>query len=599
MTQARTILKTVYGYDHFRGQQETIIDTIIAGNNALVLMPTGAGKSLCYQIPALCRDGIGIVVSPLIALMQNQVTALTELGVRAQAMHSNLSFAELEKTRALLRKGELDLLYVSPERLVTEEFLMLLTELPLALFAIDEAHCVSQWGHDFRPEYTALSLLAEKFPQVPRIALTATADQATQNDIVKQLQLSKAARFTAGFDRPNIQYTIVSAPSPRPQLLQWIKAHHPHDSGIVYCLSRNSVDEVSAWLREEGFTALPYHAGMSAEQRAKNQDRFLKEENIIVVATIAFGMGIDKPNVRFVAHLNIPKNIESYYQETGRAGRDGLPANAWMSYQLKDVIMQRDFIDSSTAPEQQKRIEHQKLNALLGLCEAARCRRQVLLDYFGDASEPCQNCDTCLQPPETFDGTVIVQKALSCVHRTGERFGVMYVIDVLRGEDNPRIKQFHHETLSTFGIGTEFSRNEWQQFFRQCIAANLLRVNTEHYNRVEITTQGREFLKSKATIALRKVPKSTRKTREEKKGKSAVSFATEADQSLFTALREKRLEIAREHNLPPYVIFHDSTLMEFAQKKPCTIEDMRSISGVGDVKIQRYSKFFLEVIKNF
>jgi ATP-dependent DNA helicase RecQ len=597
MINAQHILKTVYGFDQFRGQQETIINTIIAGGNAFVLMPTGAGKSLCYQIPALCKEGVAVVVSPLIALMQNQVTALCELGVRAAALNSSMTYQEIDATKTLLRNGKLDLIYVAPERLVSEDFLTLLTEIKLALFAIDEAHCISQWGHDFRPEYTQLALLAEKFPDVPRIALTATADAPTQKDIIKQLKLQTARQFTAGFDRPNITYTIASTPNARQQLLKFIKEHHLGDSGIVYCLSRNSVDEVAAWLSEEGFTALPYHAGMMASVRAKNQDRFIKEENIIIVATIAFGMGIDKPNVRFVAHLNIPKNIESYYQETGRAGRDGLPADAWMSYQLKDVVMQRDFIDSSQASDAQKRLEHQKLNALLGLCEAARCRRQILLAYFGDQCESCQNCDTCLYPPETFDGTVIAQKALSCAHRTQERFGVQYLISVLLGEEDARIQQMQHDKISTFGIGKEHSRQEWQNYFRQCIAANLLRVNSEAYGCIEITPQGREFLKNKETIALRKYQKPIKQKATVKPAKQSVQLVAEYDKTLFEALRQKRLEISKQLDLPPYVIFHDTTLLELASKKPQDIAALHNISGIGAVKAERYGKFFLDVIK--
>lgn len=604
---AYDILKTIYGYDEFRGQQETVINTIISGENALVIMPTGAGKSLCYQIPALCRDGVGIVISPLIALMQNQVTALKELGVHAYAMNSSMSYQEIDHVKSLLHARKVDLLYVAPERLVSEDFLELLTKIPVALFAIDEAHCVSQWGHDFRPEYTQLTILMEKFPRVPRIALTATADKATQKDIIKQLKLEKGKHFTAGFDRPNIHYTIISQASPRVQLLKFIREQHANDSGIVYCLSRKSVDEVADWLRDEGFTALPYHAGMESTKRAKNQDRFIKEENIIMVATIAFGMGIDKPNVRFVAHLNIPKNIESYYQETGRAGRDGLPANAWMAYQLKDVVMQRDFIDKSQAPDVQKRIEHQKLNALLGLCETARCRRKILLEYFGDNSEACNYCDTCLHPPETFDGTIIAQKILSCVHRTQERFGVAYLVDVLLGESTDRIKQFRHDKLSTFGIGNDYSRQAWQQFFRQCIALNLLRVNTERFNCLEITEQGRDFLKQKPALALRNYLKSSQKSNSKTTSvkssrtadKSRPNIKNDSDQLLFEQLRKKRLELAKQCNLPPYVIFHDTTLIELANKKPSSKEAMREISGIGDVKIERYGAAFLEVIQEF
>ena len=597
MPAATEILKSIYGYNQFRGQQEAIINAVIAGEHTLVLMPTGAGKSLCYQLPALCRDGVGVVVSPLIALMQNQVTALTELGVKAAALNSSMNYQELEATKTLLRAGKLDLIYVAPERLVSEDFLKLLTEIKIALFAIDEAHCISQWGHDFRPEYTQISLLAEKFPNIPRIALTATADQATQKDIIKQLRLEQGKHFRASFDRPNIHYSIVTQANPRAQLLKFIKTEHVQDSGIVYCISRKAVEEVAACLSDEGFTALPYHAGMGANLRAQNQDRFLQEENIIMVATIAFGMGIDKSNVRFVAHLNLPKNIESYYQETGRAGRDGLPAHAWLAYQLKDVIMQRDFIVKSAAPESQKRVEQQKLNALLGFCEAAQCRRQILLNYFGDQSVACNNCDTCLQPPETIDGMVIAQKILSCVHRTEQRFGVNYLISVLRGEDDPRIKQFGHDKQSTFGIGANYTRAEWQHFFRQCVAANLLVINSEKFNCVEISVTGREFLKNKSTIALRQYQKPISNKRQERAVKQTHSLSSEADKNLFDALRQKRLEIAKEHKIPPYVIFHDATLLELVNKKPSSLEEMKDISGIGASKITRYGQIFLDVIR--
>ena len=599
MIKPLNILKSIYGYNQFRGQQEAIVNAVIAGEHALVLMPTGAGKSLCYQLPALCRDGVGIVISPLIALMHNQVTALTQVGVKAAALNSSMNYQELEATKTLLRAGKLDLIYVAPERLVSEDFLKLLTEIKIALFAIDEAHCISQWGHDFRPEYTQISLLAEKFPNVPRIALTATADQATQKDIIKQLRLEQAKHFRANFDRPNIQYSITTQANPRAQLLKFIKTEHPHDSGIVYCLSRNAVEGVATWLSDEGFTALPYHAGMSASARAQNQDRFLQEENIIMVATIAFGMGIDKSNVRFVAHLNLPKNIESYYQETGRAGRDGLPAHAWLAYQLKDVIMQRDFIEKSTASELQKRIEQQKLNALLGFCEAAQCRRKILLNYFGDQSVACNNCDTCLQPPETFDGTVIAQKILSCVHRTEQRFGVNYLISVLRGEDDPRIKQFGHDKQSTFGVGADHTRAEWQHFFRQCVAANLLRINGEKFNCVEISVIGREFLKNKLAIALRQYQKPISNKRQEKSAKPTYNLSSEADKNLFEALRQKRLELAKEYKLPPYVIFHDATLLELVNKRPHGLEEMQDISGIGTSKITRYGQIFLDTIRKF
>jgi ATP-dependent DNA helicase RecQ len=535
-----TVLKNIYGYDHFRGEQAEIIDQVMRNQHAFVLMPTGGGKSLCYQIPALCKPGVGIIVSPLIALMHNQVTALQALGVRAAAINSNQAPKDVYATKQAMRAGEIDLVYVSPERLLMEDFLNLLSECELALFAIDEAHCVSQWGHDFRPEYQELSALAQRFPTVPRIALTATADETTREDIVQHLQLAGGKTFVAGFDRPNIHYIISDASSPKQRLLQFMQEHHEGDSGIVYCLSRKKVDDTAKWLEQQGFNALPYHAGMSAIARAKHQDRFLKQENIIMVATIAFGMGIDKSNVRFVAHLNIPKNIEAYYQETGRAGRDGLPANAWLAYGLSDVAMQRHFIESSDAPELQKRIENQKLNALLGLCETTRCRRQVLLDYFSDTCEPCNNCDTCLTAVKTFDGTVAAQKALSCVHRTGERFGVAYLIDILLGKDSPRLRNFGHDRLSTFGIGNEFNKTHWQSIFRQLVAHNLLGVDVAGHGGLYITAQGRNFLREKDNLLLREVVKASTKkanAKDKTERKAATTLTEPLDKELFKVLR--------------------------------------------------------------
>ncbi len=467
------ILQRTYGYGGFRGEQAAIIDHVNAGGSAFVLMPTGAGKSLCYQIPAMCRDGVGIVVSPLIALMQDQVSALTQLGVRAAAINSGMEAAAVSRAKQGLREGTLDLLYVAPERLLMEDFLDTLDRTKIALFAIDEAHCVSQWGHDFRPHYTELALLATRFPGVPRLALTATADAPTRKDIIEKLGLRDAKEFIAGFDRPNIQYRIQVRDKAERQIVDFIKQNHAGESGIVYCLSRKGVEEMCAHLVEQGFAGLPYHAGLDAATRRTNQERFLREEAIVMVATIAFGMGIDKPDVRFVIHANIPKNIEAYYQETGRAGRDGLPADALMLYGMRDVALQRNFIEEGEAPEQQKRIEHQKLNALLGLCEAASCRRQILLDYFGDLlPAPCGNCDNCLAPPDTFDGTTAAQKALSAVYRTGQRFGVQYLINLLLGKADERMARFGHDTLPTFGVGAEYTANEWQGIFRQLVAMN-------------------------------------------------------------------------------------------------------------------------------
>lgn len=591
------VLQQTYGYENFRDQQEIIINDIIAGHNAMVLMPTGAGKSLCYQIPAMCRAGFGVVVSPLIALMQNQIMALQELGVRAVAINSSMSASDNWQAKQAMQSGELDLVYVSPERLLMEDFLVLLQQCDVGLFAIDEAHCVSQWGHDFRPVYQQLSVLAELFPNVPRVGLTATADEATQNDIKKHLSLQKGKSYVSGFDRPNIYYAIVEYPNPKQHLLKFIQKNHAEDSGIVYCLSRKKVDATALWLKEQGFNALPYHAGLSADTRAKNQDAFLKQESMIMVATIAFGMGIDKSNVRFVAHMNIPKNIEAYYQETGRAGRDGLPANAWMAYGLSDIAMQRHFIENSEAADAQKRIEHQKLNALLGLCETTRCRRQVLLEYFSDTCEPCKNCDTCNNDIKTFDASIAAQKALSCAHRTGERFGIAYLINVLLGKADLRTEQFGHDRISTFGIGTEYSKPEWQNIFRQLVTHNLLAVDIIGHGGIFITPQGRLFLREKDEVHLREYKKSTvKKSKPSVSKKTAIVLDSPADEDMFVKLRAKRLDIAKQLNLPPYIIFHDSTLMEMAKIKPQSHSDMLAISGVGESKLARYGDDFLAVL---
>jgi ATP-dependent DNA helicase RecQ len=595
MTTPLDILQKTYGYAAFRGRQAEIIDHVIAGRHAFVLMPTGGGKSLCYQIPSLCRPGVGIVISPLIALMQDQVEALRQLGIRAAAINSAMDASHIEATKAQLRAGEIDLVYVAPERLLMEDFLALLAQSPIALFAIDEAHCVSQWGHDFRPHYVQLSQLAEKFPQVPRIALTATADLPTRRDIVERLQLAEGSSFIAGFDRPNIHYSIAIKQNARQQLLDFIDNGRRGDSGIVYCLSRNATEETAAWLSERGLRALPYHAGLAADMRARNQAAFLREEGIIMVATIAFGMGIDKPDVRFVVHLNIPKNIEAYYQETGRAGRDGLPADVLMVYGMSDAAMQRNFIEASGSPDSQKRVEHQKLNALLGLCEAAGCRRQVLLGYFGDSSQPCGNCDTCINPPVTFDGTLAAQKALSCVWRTGQRFGVQYLTDMLLGNLTDRISALSHDTLSTFGIGKEYSKQEWQGIFRQLVARHLLAVDVEGHGGLALTTAGHAFLKEKQTLRLRAYTGRIRKSRATKSSPAALAIC-ESDAQLFAALKAVRLSLAKEQNLPPYVIFHDKTLREMAVLKPASPEALLAIPGVGERKLQRYGTAFLETI---
>jgi ATP-dependent DNA helicase RecQ len=593
------ILKKIYGYDSFRGQQADVIEHIIGGGSAFVLMPTGAGKSLCYQIPALCRNGVGVIVSPLIALMQDQVDALKQLGIKAAAINSSMPPESVAQTKRDIRQGAIDLVYVAPERLLMDDFLDLLDQSPIALFAIDEAHCVSQWGHDFRPHYTQLSQLAERFPHIPRIALTATADGPTRKDIVERLHLTDGRTFLAGFDRPNIHYTIVVKENAKQQVLRFIKDNHAKDSGIVYCLSRKTTDDMAAWLKEQGLKAVPYHAGLTAEQRARNQERFLREDQIVMVATVAFGMGIDKPDVRFVAHMNIPKNIEAYYQETGRAGRDGLPANAMMVYGIGDAAQLRSFIDVSTAPETQKRIEHQKLNALLGLCEAACCRRQVMLAYFDDSSQPCNNCDTCMTPPVSFDGAIAAQKALSCVFRTGQRFGVSYLIDILLGKTNDRVTGFGHDKIKTFGIGGEYTKPEWQSIFRQLVAQNLLTVDINEHGGLKFTAQGEAFLKEKKPIRLSKHSGKEKTKAKLAELKAETAFRRSDDQALYDALKAKRMELAKAQNIPPYVIFHDKTLRDLVIARPVAHEDMLGISGVGEIKMQRYGSFFLQVIAQY
>jgi len=598
MNKPLEILQQRYGYDQFRDQQADIVDNVIAGNHTFVLMPTGGGKSLCYQIPALCRKGIGIVISPLIALMQDQISALEQLGISAGAINSAMPWEQVRDFQDKMRNGSLDLLYVAPERLVMPEFLQLLDECRIALFAVDEAHCMSQWGHDFRPDYTALTILAERFPNTPRIALTATADAPTRKDIIERLRLSEGKTFISNFDRPNIHYTIENRNNPKQQVWKFIQDQHAQDSGIIYCISRKKVDEMADWLQERGIKALPYHAGLSTDVRAQNQERFLREDNIIIVATIAFGMGIDKPDVRFVVHMNIPKNIEAYYQETGRAGRDGLPSNAYMIYGIDDAAMQRSWIESSEAPETQKRIEHQKLNALLGLCEAACCRRQILLEYFGDQCEPCNNCDTCDHKPETFDGTVAAQKAISCAYRTGQKFGVTYLIDVLLGKTNERINRFQHDQQSTYGIGVEYSKNEWVNIFRQLVAQNLLAVDLAGHGGLMITPKGTSFLKQKEAIDLRAYPKALKsKSSASARPKIDTTLNTQEDKTLFQALKVTRQTLAKTHNVPPYIIFHDKALAEMAMHKPQTLDEMLAVNGVGEAKLKRYGSTFLETIQ--
>ncbi|HCP19747.1 MAG TPA: DNA helicase RecQ [Marinobacter hydrocarbonoclasticus] len=596
------VLHEVFGYESFRPLQGDIVREVVNGGDALVLMPTGGGKSLCYQVPALVRPGTAIVISPLIALMQDQVAALRELGVKAAFLNSTMDFEQARATEYALATGELDLLYCAPERLIQPRTIELLHNASLSLFAIDEAHCVSQWGHDFRSDYLQLSMLAQEFPGIPRIALTATADERTRKEIAERLSLTNARHFISGFDRPNIQYRITPKTNANKQLLDFIKAEHEGDCGIVYCLSRNKVDATAQLLSSKGYTALPYHAGLSAEDRARNQERFLREDGVIVVATIAFGMGIDKPDVRFVAHLDLPKSLEAYYQETGRAGRDGKPSTAWMVYGLQDVIKLRQMLEASQGNDQFKRVERQKLDAMLGLCEVTQCRRQVLLHYFGDNLEtPCGNCDTCLNPPETWDGTVAVQKALSCVYRTGQRFGVNYVIDVLRGSENERILQSGHQVITTYGIGQELSANEWKSVFRQLVANGYLRADPEGYGALQLTERCRPLLKGEQAIELRKDPVA-RKTTGGKSSTSRRSGQNVRDQITdhagWEALRACRKELADKQGVPPYVIFHDTTLFDMLERRPATLEELAEVSGVGAAKLEKYGDVFLQAIRS-
>ncbi|HUP95180.1 MAG TPA: DNA helicase RecQ [Burkholderiales bacterium] len=595
MTDARSLLKSVFGYSAFRDAQAEIIEHVAGGGDALVLMPTGGGKSLCYQIPALMRTGCAVVVSPLIALMQDQVAALNEAGVNAAVLNSSLDARTAAETERDLAAGRLDLVYVAPERLVTLRFLELLRQSKLALFAIDEAHCVSQWGHDFRPEYIQLSLLHEQFPGVPRIALTATADELTRAEIITRLQLEEARVFISSFDRPNIRYTIVDKHNARDQLLRFIADNHPGEAGIVYCISRKKVDETAEWLSAQGVAALPYHAGLDQQTRARNQELFVNEDGVVIVATIAFGMGIDKPDVRFVAHLDLPKSIEAYYQETGRAGRDGLPADAWMTYGLGDVVQQRRMIAESQADETYKRVSYGKLDALVGLAETAGCRRVRLLGYFGEASGPCGNCDTCLNPPRVWNGTEAARKALSCVYRTSQRFGAGHLIDILRGNATERVQRLRHDELTTWNIGADMSDQQWRAAFRQLIALGFLETDSDAYGALKLTQAARGVLKGEVAVSFREEVDRPRKRERRKKLTAAPGAHVDAADSLLQALREWRLAIAREHGVPAYVVFHDSTLQAIAAARPRTLDDLRGIPGIGAKKLDRYGEALLSM----
>ena len=594
---ARAVLRETFGYAAFRDAQEEVVDHVVAGGDALVLMPTGGGKSLCYQIPSLVRRGTGVVVSPLIALMQDQVAALTQLGVRAAFLNSTLDANAARATERALLAGDLDMLYVAPERLTTPRCLELLDRARIALFAIDEAHCVSQWGHDFRPEYLQLSLLHERYPQIPRIALTATADPQTRTEIVARLGLSDARIFVSSFDRPNIRYAIVDKDDARDQLLRFVRDEHADEAGIVYCLSRRKVDETAAWLAGKGVRALPYHAGMDTATRTEHQARFQRDEGLVMVATIAFGMGIDKPDVRFVAHLDLPKSIEGYYQETGRAGRDGAPADAWMAYGLADVVQQRRLIDQSEASEDYKRVSAAKLDALLGLCETASCRRVRLLDYFGEASPPCGNCDTCLAPPETFDATAAAQKALSAIYRTGQRFGAMHLIDVLRGKPGDRITRWDHDKLSVFGVGADLDETAWRSIFRQLVALGFVRVDHEAHGALRLTEASRPVLRGEQQVALRRAaPRTLSRQRPSRFAKGQDGAIGPADVALFERLKAWRLAEARTQSVPAFVILHDKTLADIARRRPRNLAGLGSVSGIGAKKLERYGPALVELI---
>ncbi len=598
MPSALKILKEVFGYPDFRGQQAEVIAHLANGGDCLVLMPTGGGKSLCYQIPALLRNGVAIVVSPLIALMQNQVAALHEIGVRAAVLNSSLSPEDTVTVEQKLLAGEYDLLYVAPERLLTARFLNLIERIAIALFAIDEAHCVSQWGHDFRPEYIQLSVLHERFPKVPRIALTATADLDTRREIIERLGLGAAKIFVSSFDRPNIHYQIIDKTNGRMQLLDFIKAQHQDDAGIIYCLSRKKVDEITAWLVNQGLRAVAYHAGMSSQERRQNQEKFLREDDIIMVATVAFGMGIDKPDIRFVAHLDLPRSIEGYYQETGRAGRDGRVANAWMAYGLGDVIQRRRMIEESEAQFKFKQVAVRKLEAMLSLCETTTCRRLHMLSYFGEMVDtvPCGNCDVCLNPPQVWDATVEVQKALSCVYRTGQNFGAGYLIDVLRGNRTARVKEWCHDKISTFGIGKDLSETTWRGIFRQIVVLGLLMTDSESHGILYLTELSRAVLKGQQSVHLR-LPINSIRSSEKQPDSDITTTLNPTEHYLWERLRTWRAKTAKENGVPAYVIFHDATLQELVRLSPKTEDELRRITGIGVRKLDKYSSHLMAILR--
>ena len=592
------VLRGVFGYPSFRGQQQQIVDHVLAGGDAIVLMPTGGGKSLCYQLPALLRPGLGVVVSPLIALMKDQVDALRQAGVRAAALNSGVPAAEAAAIERALREGALDLLYVAPERLVMPHSLELLGRCRIALFAIDEAHCISQWGHDFRRDYQALGLLKQRFPDAPLIALTATADEPTRRDIAARLHLDAAPIFAAGYDRPNLFYRVIAKRNARDDLLRFLQSEHPADAGIVYCLTRRGVEDTAAWLTQHGREALPYHAGLPPETRMRHQERFLREEGVVIVATVAFGMGIDKPNVRFVAHLDAPKNLEAYYQETGRAGRDGLPADAWMTYGIGDVMNLRRLVEASDIDERQRRIERQKCEALIGFCETISCRRQALLGYFGERDHPpCGNCDNCRDLPASWEGTIAAQKALSAVHRTGQRFGAHHLVDVLLGNATEPVRRFGHDRIKTFGVGSELDRGGWLSVIRQLVAQGYLLPDPDGHGGLVLAASAGEVLRDGRTLHFRKDPPRQR-GRDGKPGRKqtdGVAALDAAAQAVWAALRAWRLDEARRQELPPYVIFHDATLIEVARRRPASLDALAAIPGIGRSKLDRYGAALLAV----